>query len=45
LARFQAGEPPLASITDMVTILQVVNAAVESARTGSVVDLKAGTGD
>ena len=40
LRRFQAGESPVASIRDMCRILQVINAAVESAETGEPVTLR-----
>lgn len=35
--RFQAGEPPLADLRSMVRVLECVNAAYESARTGQPV--------
>jgi len=39
LARWQAGEPPLATLGHMTQALRVINAAMESARTGAVVAL------
>ena len=39
LARFEAGEPPIATIGDMVPVLRVMNAAVESAHEGVTVVL------
>ena len=39
LARFAAGQPPLAGIGDMVKTLRVMNAAKESAETGQTVAL------
>lgn len=40
LARFRAGQPPLAGISDMVQTLRVMNAARRSAETGRPVRLK-----
>ena len=37
LRRFRAGEPPVATVRDMCRGLRVINAAVESARTGEPV--------
>ncbi len=39
LRRFEAGEPPIASIQDMVPVLRVMNAAAESAAVGDTVVL------
>lgn len=39
LRRFAAGEPPIASIQDMVPVLRVMDAAVESAASGETVRL------
>ncbi|MGD9495710.1 MAG: Gfo/Idh/MocA family protein [Armatimonadota bacterium] len=39
LRRFAAGEPPIATISDMVPVLRVMNAAVESAEGRSTVAL------
>lgn len=40
LRRFEGGEPPIASISDMVPVLRVMNAAIESATVGSTVVLE-----
>ena len=39
LRRFEAGEPAIASIADMVPVLRVMNAAVESADSGATVEI------
>lgn len=39
LARFAAGQPPIATIQDMVPVLRVMDAAVESASSGETVTL------
>jgi len=39
LRRFEAGEEPIASISDMLPVLRVMNAAVESAEAGTTVTL------
>jgi len=39
LTRFREGRPPMASIDDMVSVLRIINAAVESAKTGQDVRL------
>jgi len=39
LTRFHEGRPPPATIDDMVGVLRIINAAVESARTGHDVKL------
>ena len=39
LRRFEAGEPPIASISDMLPVLRVMNAAIESAEEQSTVVL------
>ncbi|MCD6362132.1 MAG: Gfo/Idh/MocA family oxidoreductase [Armatimonadetes bacterium] len=39
LRRFEAGEPPIATISDMVPVLRVMNAAAQSAREGTTVAL------
>jgi len=39
LRRFEAGEPAIATIADMLPVLRVMNAAVESARDGATVGI------
>ncbi len=39
LRRFEAGEPAIATIADMVPVLRVMNAAVESAESGATVEI------
>jgi len=39
LRRFEAGEAPIATISDMVSVLRVMNAAAQSAREGVTVTI------
>jgi hypothetical protein len=40
LRRFEAGEPPIATIGDMVPVLRVMNAAVQSAHEGETITIE-----